>query len=86
MSKYLYFGAFPKYLGTQNLQKGDRQFNYAQINKDINDYVIQKETVARCFPANFAKFLRKPFLTEQLLETASDFWKDENRKMGKDDL
>ena len=26
----------------------------------------------RCFPVNFAKFLKIPFLTEQLLATASD--------------
>ena len=27
---------------------------------------IKKETLARCFPVNFAKFLRTPFPTEQL--------------------
>ena len=27
---------------------------------------IKKETLHRCFPVNFAKFLRTPFLTEQL--------------------
>ena len=28
----------------------------------LQPYVIKKETLARCFPVNFAKFLRTPFL------------------------
>ena len=28
----------------------------------------------RCFPVNFAKFLRTPFSTEQLWATASEYW------------
>ena len=27
---------------------------------------MKKKTLQRCFPANFAKFLRTPFLTEHL--------------------
>ena len=35
--------------------------------------LLKKRLWHRCFPVNFAKFLRTPFLTEHLLATASDF-------------
>ena len=34
--------------------------------------LLKKRLWHRCFPVNFAKFLRTPFLTEHLLATASE--------------
>ena len=33
---------------------------------------MKKETLTRCFPVNFAKFLRTPLFTEHLWSTVSD--------------
>ena len=35
---------------------------------------LRSETWYRCFPVNFAKFLRTTFLTEHLLVAASDYF------------
>ena len=38
-----------------------------------NTNTTKKETLARCFPVNFAKFLRIPIFMEHLWSTASGF-------------
>ena len=39
-------------------------------NQALPATLLQKRLWHRCFPVNFAKFLRTPFFTEHLRETA----------------
>ena len=48
--------------------------------------VLKKRLWQRCFPVNFAKFLKNTFFTDHLRTTASDIsqryaWKDKNLQM-----
>ena len=48
--------------------------------------VLKKRLWQRCFPVNFAKFLKNTFFTDHLRTTASDIsqryaWKDKNLRM-----
>ena len=43
--------------------------------------LLKKTLWHKCFPVNFEKFLRTPFLTEHLWATASEVWTNPTYKI-----
>ena len=69
-----YRGSFVKKGVLKNFTKlTGKQLRHSLFFNEVTD--LENRLWHRCFPVNFAKFLRIRFFIEQLRETASPYWK-----------
>ena len=62
--------------GFLKISQNSQENTCARISVLIKVSVLKKRLCHRCFPVNFAKFLRTPFLIEQNT-SGGCFWKDQ---------